>query len=372
MRQRHKQTLMLIKGEERNRWIDDCYLLIGKAYYYKQEYIKAIEAFRLVGRQFQGNISAYESQIWLLRSFVEEGDLGSAELVIENIVMDETFPTSLNQSLSLALADYYLKTEDKIMAIEELSSAIDLTKKRREKARYHFLLAQLQAEEGNYAEATNLFTKVIRSSPDYEMVFNAKINRARSFDTSSGGSEEIVKELKRMLKDDKNAEYLDVIYYGLAELNKREDKMPLATQNYTLSVAKSVKNDAQKALSSSVLADLYYQKQNYRLAQAYYDTAVAFMNNKHQRFQVAQLRQKTLTDLITNLDVIYEQDSIQRIALMPEGERMAFIDNLIRQIELEEKKEKELENQRRLENNFFTDPSQRNNKFNNNIGAVVF
>lgn len=360
---------MLIKGEERNRWIDDCYLLIGKAYYYKQEYIKAIEAFRLVGRQFQGNISAYESQIWLLRSFVEEGDLGSAELVIENIVMDETFPTSLNQPLSLALADYYLKTEDKIMAIEELSSAIDLTKKRREKARYHFLLAQLQAEEGNYAEATNLFTKVIRSSPDYEMVFNAKINRARSFDTSSGGTEEIVKELKRMLKDDKNAEYLDVIYYGLAELNKREDKMPLAIQNYTLSVAKSVKNDAQKALSSSVLADLYYQKQNYRLAQAYYDTAVAFMNNKHQRFQVAQLRQKTLTDLITNLDVIYEQDSIQRIALMPEGERMAFIDNLIRQIELEEKKEKELENQRRSENNFFTDPSQRNNKFNNNIGG---
>ena len=73
------------------------------------------------------------------------------------------------------------------------------------------------------------------------------------------------------------------------------------------------------------------------MAQAYYDTAVAFMNNKHQRFQMAQLRRKKLTDLITNLDVIHEQDSIQRIALMPEGERMAFIDNLIRQIELEEK-----------------------------------
>ena len=255
------------------------------------------------------------------------------------------------------------------MAIEELSTAIDLTKKEDKKARYNYLLAQLNAEQGNFAVATNLFTKVIRSSPDYEMVFNAKINRARSFDTSLGGTEEIVKELKSMLKDDKNAEYLDVIYFGLAELNKRQDKLPSAMQNYTLSVAKSVNNDAQKALSSSVLADLYYQKQNYRLAQAYYDTAVAFMNSQHQRYQVAQTRQKTLTDLISNLDIIYEQDSIQRIALMPENERMAFIDNLIRQIELEEKKEKELENQRRSENNFFTDPSQRNNKFNNNVGG---
>ena len=257
------------------------------------------------------------------------------------------------------------------MAIEELSSAIDLTKKRRQKARYNYLLAQLNAEQGNFAVATNLFTKVIRSSPDYEMVFNAKINRARSFDTSSGGTEEIIKELKSMLKDDKNAEYLDVIYFGLAELNKRQDKLPSAMQNYTLSVAKSVKNDAQKALSSSVLADLYYQKQTIDWHSLLRHRR-GFMNNKHQRFQVAQLRQKTLTDLITNLDVIYEQDSIQRIALMPEGERMAFIDNLIRQIELEEKKEKELENQRRSENNFFTDPSQRNNKFNNNRGAVVF
>ena len=30
---------MLIKGQEYNSWIDDCYLLIGKAYFYKKEYV---------------------------------------------------------------------------------------------------------------------------------------------------------------------------------------------------------------------------------------------------------------------------------------------------------------------------------------------
>ena len=360
---------MLIKGEERNRWIDDCYLMIGKAYFYKQEYIKAIEAFRLVERQFMGDHTGYQAQIWLLRAHVEAEDLGSADLVIDNIVMDENFPNSLNQPLSLALASYYLKMGENAIAIEELSAAITQTKKRREKARYNYILAQLYAIEGEYARATSLFTKVIRTSPDYEMVFNAKINRARSFDTSSGGTEEIVKELKNMLKDDKNTDFLDVIYFGLAELNMRQNDLPQAKQNYTLSVSTSVNNNAQKALSSAVLADLYYDQQNYRLAQAYYDTTVAFMNSKNKRYQPALTRQKKLTDLISNLDIIYEQDSLQRIALMPEAERVAFIDNLILQIELEEKAQKALENQRRSENNFFNDPRQRNNKFNTNQGG---
>ena len=58
---------MLIKGKEYNRWIDDCYLLIGKSYFYKKEYIKATEAFRLVNRQFEGLQSGYKAQVWLLR-----------------------------------------------------------------------------------------------------------------------------------------------------------------------------------------------------------------------------------------------------------------------------------------------------------------
>ena len=195
------------------------------------------------------------------------------------------------------------------------------------------------------------------------MTFNAKINRARSFDTSSGGSEQIQNELNKMLKDAKNKEFLDVIYFGLAELSKRQGKIKEAIPLYVMSVAKSIKNDAQKSLSSVILADIYYDQQNYRFSQAYYDTAVAFMRTDNDRFVPASARQKTLTELITNLDIIQHQDSIQRVALMPEKERLAFIDNIIDKLKQEEQRLKELENSRRSENNFFNDP-QKNNSFN--------
>ena len=68
-----------------------------------------------------------------------------------------------------------------------------------------------------------------------------------------------------MLKDDKNIEYLDVIYYGLAELSVRENKIDEAIPLYKKSVAKSVTNDAQKAISSLQLGEIFYERQNYRM-----------------------------------------------------------------------------------------------------------
>jgi len=362
---------MLIKGTEHNRWIDEAYLLIGKSYFYKHEYIKAVEAFRLVSRQFSGTMPAYEALVWQLTSYVQMKDFSSANLTIESILLDDTFPSALNKDLSLALAHYYLAVEDDSSALEELNQAIQLTKKKREKSRYLYLVAQLYSKQANYSMATDYFSKVIRTSPDYEMVFNAKINRARSFDTSSGGSEQIREELQKMLKDDKNQEFLDVIYFGLAELSNRQGLIKEALPLYALSVAKSVSNNAQKALSSIILADLHYDQQNYRPAQAYYDTAVAYMNTENSSYKGALAKQNTLLELISNLDIIQEQDSLQRIALMPEVQRNAFIDQLIQQVKEKELAQKRLENEGRLEDNFFNDPNQNINRFNNNQNRGV-
>ena len=99
------------------------------------------------------------------------------------------------------------------------------------------------------------------------MTFNAKINIARSFDTYSEGSDQIEEELKKMLKDAKNNEFLDVIYFGLAELFLRQNKVADAIPLYIKSVSNSINNDAQKSLSSAILAEIYYDNQNYRQSQ---------------------------------------------------------------------------------------------------------
>lgn len=366
---------ILIKGIEHNSWIDDCYLLIGKSYFYKREYAKATQAFSFVVRQFDGLEIAYQASLWLTRTYINNNDISSAALVLDRIVSDEDFPVKLNKELSLIYAHYYIKLKDYGSAKIELEEALNLSKKNRNKARYAFILAQINQQQKEYSQATKFFALSIKKTPDYEMSFNAKINLARSFDDNEN-SDKIERELLKMLKDDKNVDYLDVIYFGLAELAMRQNNFEEAKPLYEKSVAKSFKNDAQKALSSLTLGQLLYDKKNYRPAQAYYDTAVAFMDIKHQDYKTTLNRQLTLNNLIQNLDIISREDSLQKIALMPELERLRFIDNLIKKIQEEERAQKELLAQQKSESNFLNDqPNGLNNRFNQsnqNIGGTWY
>ena len=361
---------IFIKGEEHNRWVDDCYLMIAKSYFFQREYVKAIEAFRFISRQFKGTEIDFEAQLWLCRSYIDKGDLSSAEFVFNTILVEESFPEKFNKDFALVYAHYHIKNQDFFSASEELLAAIEETKKSKEKIRYHFILAQIYHQQENYIEATKHYEIVLRKSPNYEMAFNAKINRARAYDVTTGNIESVREELQKMLKDDKNTEYLDVIYYGLAELSVRENRIEEAIPLYKKSVAKSVANDAQKAISSLQLGKIFYERKNYRNAQAYYDTTIAFLSIKHNSYKPALQKQTTLSGLIKNLDVITHHDSLQMVAMMSENERNSFIDAIISKLEEKERKERELEANNKAESMFLNDQNGRgginNNRFNQN------
>ena len=130
---------IFIKGEEHNRWIDDCYLMIAKSYYYQREYVKAIEAFRFITRQFKGAEIDFEAQLWLCRTYIDKGDLTSAELLFNTILTEESFPEKLNREFALVYAHYHIKNKDFFSAAEELLAAIEETKKQKEKIRYQII-----------------------------------------------------------------------------------------------------------------------------------------------------------------------------------------------------------------------------------------
>ena len=85
-----------------------------------------------------------------------------------------------------------------------------------------------------------MYGKAIKMNPPYEMAFNATINKAMCFDAETGNSKDIKKLLLKMAKDSKNKEYLDKIYYALAEICMKEKDTACAIDNYKLSAIKSV------------------------------------------------------------------------------------------------------------------------------------
>ena len=340
-----QQHSMKFGGKEYVRWIDDSYMLIGKAYFYKHEYISARRTFNYVINEYPENEARYFGMLWLAKTYnqMEEFEKSKPLLMSMYEIEDKTqLPFKVVKELPLVIANSFILQENYADAIPYLYRGIELNSDRDTKTRLMFILAQIQQSLDNLAEATKFYLKVIKRNPPYDMAFQAKINLAQSYEAESGNKEQIVKTLEKMLKDIKNKEYQDQIYFALADVALKDGNDTLGIHYLRLSVATSQTNNYQKATSSLKLADIYFEIPEYELAEAYYDTAVKSLPLDCPKYKDIKAKSLVLSDLVDNLTTIQLQDSLQKLGRMPEEERLAIVDRLIEDyIEAEKRKMEE-------------------------------
>ena len=234
---------------EYNKYVDDAYLLIGKAHYYKGDYTGGLRSLHLIINKFRNEEVKYDALYWIARIKSAEGSYPEAINYLKLITDDSKHPERLNPGIDKCYANIYIKQKKYSQAIEKLDYIISKTKKKKDKARLKYITAQLNQKINEGDKAIELFSEVIKMNPPYEMAFNAKINMAKAFLNSSEGSEKIRKLLNKMLNDDKNIDFQDQIYYVLAGIEQKENNEKQAVEYYKLSAEKSIYNDNQKALS---------------------------------------------------------------------------------------------------------------------------
>ena len=362
--QRHS---MKIRGKEYCKWIDDSYFLVGKAYFYKGEFKEAIKTFTFIIEEYKKNDIRFYASLWLIRSYLELENYTQAEILIEELDNEKNKPKKFDIRFGFVKADHYLKQSNLSLALEELKNLEKITKKRADKTRVSFIIAQIYQFYNNHKQASFYYQKTLKLNPEYEMTFNAKMNLARSSESGSKPGQKAKENLIKMLKDEKNIEYLDQIYYTLAEISLNSADTNKAKENYLLSTKNSVNNDAQKALSFFSLAKIEYAKKNYVATKNMYDSTVFYMSEEHRNYDESSQNQQIFTELAFHINTVSLEDSLQYIALLPENEKRALIQQIIQKEIEKEKREKE-EQQQRLSLSY---ENSRNNsgQFGNNTTA---
>ncbi len=208
--------------KEYNGYVDDAYLLMGKSHFYKQEYTEAYELFHHILNDFKGESVIPEAQIWLARLSVQTSQYKDAYEILNLLQNSAEFPKKLLNELYPSLADYYLSQKDYKQAVDYLQKSVAVEKKKKIRTRFLFILAQLSEKTGDLKQASDYYSQVIKLNPVYDMAFNARINRALAYQQGFSNSSEIESELLKMLRDDKNMEYMDQIYYALGNLAAKE------------------------------------------------------------------------------------------------------------------------------------------------------
>lgn len=333
---------MTFNGKEYVKWIDDAYLLIGKAYFLKQDYFSARRSFSFIMREYEDNSIKYDAMLWLAKTYIAQEQFEKSEPLlnlIQSEIMDEQdVPSSVYHDLPLVYADNYLKNGNYDYAIDYLYDVIGGAAKKDEKTRARFILAQIYQQDGNLDVASQLYGEVIRRNPPYEMAFQSKINLARSYEADDGDSHIINKYLMRMLRDDKNIEFQDQIYYALAEVAFKDQEDSLGVHYLRLSVARSVTNNYQKSTSALELADIYFEMPDYELSQAYHDTAVNFLPLDYPNYDEIKKKADMLYELVNNIQVVLRQDSLLKLSAMSDQERFKVIDKIIEELREEERR----------------------------------
>ncbi|MFA6126685.1 MAG: tetratricopeptide repeat protein [Bacteroidales bacterium] len=311
------------------KWVDDAFLLMGKAYFYKRDFFPAIETLEYVLTQFPDDGLANEASLWLAMTQLELKRYPESQQILNRLQGDPKFDSNLKSQLEAVYGDWYLRQGDLITAIPLLEKAAGSYPSKLQRTRVSYVLGQVYEKSKDSVNASKWYTRVNEMNPSYDMAFNARINRARLYQGGGQSADGIRKELMKMLKDAKNVEFLDQVYYALAELEMKQGNESAGINFYKKSVENNVANATQKGLSYLALASYYYGKEEFVPAGLYYDSCSQSLPDTYPDHQKIIAFGEDVKMLSENISMAQREDSLQAVAKMPQAERDKLISDLV-------------------------------------------
>ncbi|RYF22625.1 MAG: gliding motility protein [Flavobacteriales bacterium] len=326
----NKKAQAIISEKNLSNYIDEAYILLGKTNFYTGSYFTATEYFDYTGRTYKKDKKIQLNALnWKARSLMQLSNYADAAKVLDTVYFLLDSVKSGKAEPLATLAQMSIHTENYKKAISFLESAIRETNHIQSRTRWPYILGQLYELDKNYDASIRNYTKVENSNAPFEMYFNAKLSKIRINDLLKDQTSNRKQQLLRLLRDDKNIDYTDQIYYEVAEDYLEDADFVKAEEYYKLSTRKSTTNQYQKGLSYIKLADLNFNHlKNYVNAKLYYDSAALTLPKDHPKYDAITKKAQNLEYLTKRYQLIAEQDTLQLLAQMPEQARAKKLDEM--------------------------------------------
>ncbi|MGO4905363.1 tetratricopeptide repeat protein [Flavobacterium sp. W20_MBD1_R3] len=330
---------MNIGGKEKNSQMDEAYLMLGKARYYDQRFVPALDAFNYILYKYPNSSRIYEAKIWREKTNMR---LGNDALVIKNIsklLEDHQVKKQVFADANALLTASFLNLEEKDSAVVKIKNAIQFTKINQEKARYCFVLGQLYQGLGYKDSAVASYQSVIDMNRKAErrFVIQAYAKKAELFDYENGDFDSFVETYDELIKDRENRPYKDLIFHQMAVFYDKQDRQEQALDFYNASLKTTSKDTYLVASNYRNLGNLYFRNAEYPSAAKYYDSTLVKLNTKTREFAKIQKIRSNLDEVILYEALAKRNDSILNVVAMNSTDRLAYFEKYI--LTLKEKDE---------------------------------
>ena len=321
----------IILEKPNSNYVGAAYLLVAEADYLKTDFFSAAEFFDYVDKTYVNDTALrLKALLGKARASMQLDQLSNAAAALD------TAEKHISSSKRLAAIFYAEKAQllllkgEELQAIEQLKTALALRPEKQHRLRWTFILGQLQERNGLDEEAMASYQAVIKSNAPFEMAFNASVNRI-SISEGNGDERTNAERLLALLKDDKNKDFADQIYYRIGNSYRESQQLQDAIDYYNKAVQNSTKNQNQKGLAYLQIAEIYFNAANYSKAKLYYDSTLAVLRPSYPGYQQIALKSTNLDFLAERLQAISREEMLQALARLPEDERDVRIGELVRE-----------------------------------------
>ncbi|HMF71427.1 MAG TPA: hypothetical protein VK616_08115, partial [Flavitalea sp.] len=363
-----KMASIAIQRHPNSKWVDDGYILVGKARMYSLDWGNAIQTFKFVNTNSREKDAKHLAILNLIRTYIEHKEMNNALAAIDYLEKANLSKSNKKKFL-LEKAYYYQFLSDYDQMVRNLTAADDLLKKKDRRGRIYFIIGQVYQELGFESEAYNYYKKCLGTNPEYEVDFYARLYMAQVTEISKNRDVNAArKSFRKLLKDSKNKEFRDKIYYemGIFELKQHDMKEAIHFLN------RSVRSGNNKRIQGEAylkLGEIYYDTlKNYELSQAYYDSAITALPSDYEGYASIKARQEILNEFVKHLKTVQWQDSLLALSNLDSATLRLKVDSAVtaeRKIaELKAGKKKRRSNRVEIEtvssDNFFNNDNETN------------
>lgn len=334
-----KKASLIPERHQNSNWLDNAYNLIGRARLLKQDLPNAIEVFKYVNTKGTNENDKHTALVGLMRAYVEASDYTNALNVAEYL---RTQPLDKNNTRDFYLTKAYLheRQGEYLTAVGILEATFPLLKKGEATARLHLIAGQLYDLIGQPAKAVDQYRQVLKSQPTYDLSFYANLFAIQS-NGLTGDQKRMAQStetFQSLLKDRKNADLKDKIYFTMGLLEARSGRIDQAIKFYSQSIREAGTNTTQVPFTYLEIGKLYFEKKaDYAQAKVYYDSALTLLPKQSAEYTALLTRKNTLDEFVQYKTTIRTDDSLLALAKLDPAALEAFLDKAIDQREKEAK-----------------------------------
>ncbi len=315
-----------LNGKEHNPQIDEAYMMLGKARYFDQRFIPALDAFNFILNKYPTSNNINRAKVWKAKTNIR---LNNEDIAIENLqrmMKTEDLDDEELADASAILAQAFVNLDSIDAALPFIKLASEYTRDNELKGRYAFIKGQIYNRLEFKDSANMAFDEVIelnRKSPRAYMI-NAYIEKARNFNYDKEDRIAFLELLFDLEKNRENRPFLDRIYNQIGEYYSSTENIDTAVIYYNKSI-KNYKDDrVMQSVNYSTLGEINFDKAEYKRAGNYYDSTLTFLDVNTRPWRRVKKKRENLDDVIKYEDIAELNDSVLRLANMSETQLLAY------------------------------------------------